>query len=168
MRERRGRGSGALEKGEGRLCSCNQCCALCCLTFEGLVITDCRPLYLNVSPQLPGTADRRRRAMALPDTQPPPGQAGAVTLPQASAPAQREDATPLSLSPGHSLFLPLDEETTKQKSSPLAPNPEKLKLEAARPLRDGGEGKLPVHEDRVPHLGSILLPQLLVACSSSR
>lgn len=46
----------APKKRKGGLYSSNQCCPLCCLTFEGLVINDCRLLYLNVSPQLPGTA----------------------------------------------------------------------------------------------------------------
>jgi len=46
----------APKKRKGGLYSSNQCCPLCCLTFEGLVINDCWLLYLNVSPQLPGTA----------------------------------------------------------------------------------------------------------------
>lgn len=46
----------APEKRKGGLYSSNQCCPLCCLTFEGLVINDCWLLYLNVSPQLPGRA----------------------------------------------------------------------------------------------------------------
>lgn len=45
----------APKKRKGGLYSSNQCCPLCCLTFEGLVINDCWLLYLNVSPQLPGT-----------------------------------------------------------------------------------------------------------------
>lgn len=46
----------APKKRKGGLYSSNQCCPLCCLTFEGLVIKNCWLLYLNVSPQLPGTA----------------------------------------------------------------------------------------------------------------
>lgn len=45
----------APKKRKGGLYSSNQCCPLCCLTFEGLVINNCWLLYLNVSPQLPGT-----------------------------------------------------------------------------------------------------------------
>ena len=46
----------------------NQCCPLCRLTFEGLVIGDCRLLYLNVSPQLPGAAAGAGCVMAPADT----------------------------------------------------------------------------------------------------
>lgn len=57
-REKQGREEwGAAARGR-RAARSNQCHPLCSLTFEGLVIGDCWLLYLNVSPQLPGTADR--------------------------------------------------------------------------------------------------------------
>lgn len=78
--QRKGERSGELKKGEGGLCSSNQCCPLCRLTFEGLVICNCRLLYLNVSPQLPGTPDRRRTCDGPGRYGHLPGRAGAVTL----------------------------------------------------------------------------------------